>query len=143
MAKWENSVLVERSPEAVFAFILAPEHAPQWHVGHPTMEKITDGKEGVGTRYRLVMPKGQRETITEITDFEANRRVTFTSVTAPMPLVISYHLEPVDDGTRLTEVGELTLRGLFRLIAPLSMRAIKANNQQGLARLKIYLEDNV
>ena len=86
------------------------------------------------------MPGSQREAVTEITDYEANRRVTFTTVSGPMPFVERYTLEAVEGGTRLTEFGEVQLSGWMRLLSPLIGAFQRRNSAGGLSTARDILE---
>ena len=142
MPKWENSIDIMRPSEAVFDFVLDPTQAERWHIATATMRKLTEGKAKVGTRYALTLnvPGSQREVVTEITEYEANRRVTFATVSGPMPFVEQYMLHEVEDGTRLTEIGEVKLSGVMRLLSPMISAFQRRNSANGLRKAKAILE---
>ena len=142
MARWENSVVVNRSAEDVFDFVLNPEHGPKWHAGTTAMRQLSDGPISLGTRFQITMrmPGRQREAVTEITEYEPNRMVTFKTQSGPIPFVLRYALEPVEAGTKLTEVGEVDLGGVFKLIDPIITSTSKKNSENGLLTLKDILE---
>ena len=145
MIQWENNIVIMRPAKAVFDFVLDPAQAAGWHAGIETMRLLSEGAVGVGTRYKMTLkvPGSQNEAVTEITEYEVNRSVTFTSVSGPMPLVERYTMEDAQGGTRLTEIGELQLSGGLRLMSPVIGALQRRNSANGLRKARAILEERV
>src|SRR6185503_2743381 len=99
----EETIVIDRPLGEVFAFVTDQRNTPQWQAGLLEVQRLTDGPSGVGTRHALVRSfLGRRmEATNEYTAFEADRLVTFKTISGP-PLEASYFFEPAGDGTRLT-----------------------------------------
>jgi uncharacterized protein YndB with AHSA1/START domain len=54
VATFENSVLIRRPIEDVFAFLSDFEHVPKWNYAIVETRKVAEGPIGVGTIYHQV-----------------------------------------------------------------------------------------
>ena len=117
MPQTRYSVVINRPPEAVFAFVADAERGPEWRPGLTDIKHASGS--GVGTRYTQGHkgPMGRRiASDDEITVFEPGRRLEFQTMAGPLRPHGSYDFEPVEGGTRLTFALDATmtgLRGLF------------------------------
>ena len=145
MIQWENNIVIMRPAKAVFDFVLDPAQACWLARRHCDYAFALGGRGWVGTRYRMTLkvPGSQVEAVTEITEYEVNRSVTFTSVSGPMPLVERYTMEDAQGGTRLTEIGELQLSGGLRLMSPVIGALQRRNSANGLRKARAILEERV
>ena len=140
--KMSNSIVIRRPLEDVFAFMSNIEHEPQWRPN--VMEvKVTSGlplRQGSTYLYVVKMMNRQMRTEGKITSFEPNRGWSFESVSGAIPLKGNVALEPAHEGTKVTLGGEVTLRGLLNLFAPL-MRGMMGRRVNGdLQNLKKLME---
>ena len=60
MAGFLSSQRIERPPEDVFAFMTNLENATEYSPGITSIEKITEGPMGEGTRFREIRKKGNK-----------------------------------------------------------------------------------
>jgi hypothetical protein len=51
MAVIENTVQIDRSPEEAFDYLVDLRNELEWNPGVQSMEKLTEGPIGVGTRF--------------------------------------------------------------------------------------------
>lgn len=141
MMKWENSIIVQRPAEDVFAFITDPQKSSTWHRSNE-ITPISDGPIREGKRYRVTgkffLWKFKSESV--VSEFKENHLVTFQSSSRQFPFVLRYVLEPVDNGTRLTEIGEADPPTLMKLALSAYIGSAKRNSERGLRLLKTYLE---
>jgi uncharacterized protein YndB with AHSA1/START domain len=151
MAVVEESVVIPRTPQEVFDYVVDAEHLPSWD--NSVVEAAWEGAStaGVGARVRGVSKiLGRRfPWVTEFTEYEPPRRVAYRSVEGPVHFTITERLEPEDGGaaTRFTwrVDADPGLGGVFgRLADPLVERAqarTVRNNLETLAEILTEHED--
>jgi len=142
--KIEESIIINKPVEAVFAFITTPEKSPKWQSGAIETIRTSDGPIGVGSTMRHIGKfMGRRiETIAKVSAFELGRKYAYYSQLGPTKFSLCYTFEPKEDGvaTRLTLATEAALRGGFRLMGPM-VRAMTSRRYRGdLQRVKSILE---
>ena len=108
MIKAEQTVVIDRPIEEVFAYVTDQTNTPNWQAGLVEAKRTTASPIGVGTKHTFVRNfMGRRmEADNEYVAYEPNRLVTFRTTSGP-PLVASYLFDAVPDGTRLTSRVEL------------------------------------
>jgi uncharacterized membrane protein len=146
----EESIVIHRSPEEVFAFLEIRSNDGAWMASVMESEwlepaAVLDAPIGIGRRGRMVMmlPGRQAEFIDEVTEYEPGKRIAHRTVNGPIQLNTACICEPAGDGCRTTVVGatEHLPGGLFgRIAAPLVAKVIRRGFRADLARLKKILE---
>ena len=142
MARVEHSVVINRPTEEVFAYLDNAENGPLWQSGLLESEYTSEGPVGVGTTKREVRKlRGQRfEQTSEIIEYEPNKKVTFKSLSGPLPSQASWTFEPAEGGTRFSGVLEIEARGFLKLAEPIVARLTERQIEADLANLKDLLE---
>ena len=142
MVKLEGSVVINRPIEEVFAFLTNPENSSQWQGSVLESKQTSEGPRGVGTTGQVVSQfLGRRiESTWEVTEYELNRKTTSKSTSGPVPYELSATLETVDEGTRVTLVGEYEIGGFFKLAEPLVARMGQRQADADFANLKDLVE---
>ena len=139
----ERSVVIERSPEEVFAFVSDPENDVRWVSPIEEQWKTSEGAPGVGTTYLGVGRfLGRRfEGTFEIAHYEPNRNIVLRPTSGPLQFTGSRTVEGVADGTRFTYAWEGQTGGFFWLL-PDSLMVLVGQRQLDayLANLKGVLE---
>jgi EmrB/QacA subfamily drug resistance transporter len=138
----ERTLIIDRPPAAVFAFIERGENNLRWRT------RVTDitrdsGDGGVGTTYR----QGERGPLDRridadfrVTEYEVPRRYAYEVTTGPARPRAVFTLEPLDDGrTRLSFTLAWTPAGIAHLIAPFVAKGMR-RELADLDRLKRALE---
>lgn len=139
--KFANAVVIRRPPHDVFEFLAEFENVPKWNYAIVETRKTPDGPVGVGTTYRQVRSVPTRgEEQFEITEFEPDRRLAIRGGLGPLEGTLSYILEPVEEGTRLTNTADLEGRGIIKVAAPLAAGRIREAVETNLGKLKDLLE---
>ena len=149
--KIEESIIINRSPEDVFAFLAVRKNDPVWMAAVVESEWLnpvardTDAPMGVGRRGRMVMKNmGRRqEYVDEVTDYEPGRRIAHRTVEGPIQLNTACLTEPAGDGCRATVVGETDnfIGGPFgKLANPIVARLVSRGFRADLVKLKDILE---
>ena len=140
----EESVVINRPRDQVFAFATDPANALLWNSNLIEFERLTPGPLQKGTQDRgAVRVAGQRlDWTAEVIEFEEGRRVASRSTEAPMPFEIEATYEDVGDGTKVTWHQESdTFGGFFgKLADPLVTRMYAKDLRSNLENLKELLE---
>ena len=139
--KWQNSILINRPVETVFAFVTDPDGGTKWHRANQ-ISPLSDDPIGLGSQYRV---KGkfllwEYDSVSEVSEFEENRLVTYQSDTGMYSYVLRYQMEPKDGGTYFTEIGEANPQGLLKFAIQIFAGGAKKNSARGLKLLKDELE---
>lgn len=142
MAEFEQSVVINRPVEEVFAFVSDLENDPPWTAAEE-IRQTSQGPIRIGTTFRQCDRfLGRRLNLTlEVTGFEPNRSIGLTTTSGPLSFTGTRIVEPVgNDATRVTFVGGGHAHGLWRLVEPL-MAALGARRlRTQLGRLKRLME---
>jgi uncharacterized protein YndB with AHSA1/START domain len=138
----EISSEIDRPIEAVFAFVTSPENDPQWQSSVLESELVGEGPLGVGSTTSEVRKfLGRRlESTARVTPYEPNAKVAYKSASGPVDYESTFTFESVEQGTRLTMVGEADTAGFFKLAEGLVVRQFEKEMQTALAKLKGILE---
>lgn len=137
----ENSVYIERGPEEVFDYLVDLRHELEWNPGTQSMEKLTEGPIGVGTRY-LAKWKQSKHIEVECVEFDRPRRWSYVNG-GPVAVRLTVALIPEGAGTRLHSTFDAQPHGWFRLAFPIFMRLMARQERQNMASLKQALEHSV
>jgi uncharacterized membrane protein len=141
----EESIIINRPPEAVFGFLSVRTNDPVWMASVTESEWLDPAEPmGVGRRGRMVMQAmGRREFLDEVTEYEPGRRIAHRSVAGSMQIRTACIAEPAGNGCRATVLYEperLPGGVVGRMTAPLTARIVRRNFRADLARLKDILE---
>jgi uncharacterized protein YndB with AHSA1/START domain len=141
VATFQNTVLIRRPVEDVFAFLANLENIPKWNYAIVETRKLSEGPVGVGTTYHQVrsIPRPSEESL-EVTAYSPPRRLEVRGQLGPFPSHLTYILDPTVEGTRVTNVVELTLRGPGRLLEPVAVPRVHEAVATNLTKLKEILE---
>jgi len=114
---------VNRPPETVFDYVADPSRLADWQTSKTSVEQLTEGIPGLGTRFRerTKSPRGKEfEQITEFAEFDRPSRLRVHVVDGPQPIDGTWVFEPhPDEGTRVHFVAEGELRGPLRILEPI------------------------
>jgi carbon monoxide dehydrogenase subunit G len=141
MAQASYAVTINRTIDAVFAFVADGEKCPQWRPGVLDIKRVSG--EGVGTVFAQGVsgPMGRRIAADyEITVFQPNSRLEFQTITGPARPHGRYDLEAADGGTRLTFSLDAQLTGLRKLLMGSAVQKTMDSEVRTLDNLKRVLE---
>lgn len=148
----EASVLIEKPVAEVFAFASDPHNEPRWHtdilqVRQRTARSSADGDlpDSWGqekTWITTVQFMGRKDYEVEVTAFELNHRIEFTTRTGPLLPIANLLFEPSNGGTLFTRHVEVPLQGLYRLMKPLMKRDAPRRQERFAQNLKRILESD-
>lgn len=136
-----NIVTIQRPPHEVFEYLANFENVPEWNYAIVKTQKTSDGPVGVGTTYRQArsLPSPSEEAF-EVTEFEPDRRLAIRGDLGPFEGTLTYDLESVPDGTKITNSADLQAHGLLKVAAPLAGGRVSAAVAANLQKLKEILE---
>jgi uncharacterized protein YndB with AHSA1/START domain len=138
--KLTETFFVGAPPEAVFDYMTNPANLREWQTTKTSVEQLTDGPPGLGTRVReRTKPPGAREfeQIVEFTEFDRPKRFHVHIVEGPQPIDGTWTLEPSGGGTSVSFTAAGALRGPMRLLEPVVKRVMArqfAEYHRNLAR---------
>ena len=138
MAVIENSVEIARPIEDVFDFTSDMRNELKWNPDVESMEKITQGPVGLGTRYKAKWHTSPPVT-TECTHFDRPSRFSYhNGGSIEVDLIIS--LTPTAGGTMLRSRFNAKAHGFFRLIFPIFLIVLRRQEKTNMANVKRFLE---
>ena len=144
--RFELTTTVQRPVEEVFAFLTHGENNPKWELEIVDARQLTEGPPRVGTRWLYVRRFPgvgiKVKTISEIVEYEPNRKWAVKSAGGTMPVSVTFtiHFEPANGGTKLHFVFDAQAAGLFRLMFPLQEYMFKKQAPINFAKMKELLE---
>ena len=141
MATFENTVMIRRPIEDVFAFLSDFENVPKWNYAIVETRKVSEGAVGVGTIYHQVrsVPSRSEERF-EVTAYNPPRHLEIRGQLGPFPSCLSYALDAIAEGTRVTNSVELELRGPGRLLGRVAVPRVRGAVAANLRKLKELLD---
>jgi hypothetical protein len=91
VATFENTVVIRRPIEEVFAFLSHFENVPSWNYAIIETRKVSEGPVGVGTIYQQVrsVPTRSEERF-EVTAYDPARHLEIQGQLGPFPARLSY-----------------------------------------------------
>ena len=129
----QDSVVVERPPEIVYAFIRDLERAPEWQ------DSLESVDVEAGTEVRRFA--GRRATARFLVmEDDAPRRLVIRSEGGPADARAEFELDPDGDATRVKFTLELELGWSARFAATVIKPAAQRETRANLRRLKELLE---
>ena len=142
MSGFEMNGWIARTPKKVFHFITASENAPKVASSDVSMVKLTEGKVGVGTRYRetRLMNGKEQSTELEVVGYEPNHRYAMKNLTEGIETIYHYNFKPEKDGTQVNLICEIKAGGIKKLMLPLVASILKKEDGDHLQRLKQAME---
>ena len=142
MIKLEDNVIINQSPDKVFAFTTEIKNNPKWQSDILEIEQITDGTFGRGSTYRCVnIFMGQRfESEATVSEYIPAQKCSYQIKAGSINAENSFIYEPVNGSTKFTTRVRLRL-GFLALAGGLFKRTAKEQIKTDLNRLKNILEN--
>ena len=138
MTTFETGIEIDRSPEEVFDFMSDLRSERSWNPAVETIEKITDGPVGVGTRYKAKW-KRSPEVIVECP--RDDRPHGWTNIDGgSLEIESVFTLVPTRSGTRLTNEFTVRPHGLTTLFFPIIVTAMRRRFRTNMMELRRPIE---
>lgn len=142
MYQFENSIFINRYPQEVFAFVTDLNNYAKWQGGKETFQWITEEPHGVGSRYTVqrALLGRQIEGEIEIAGWEEPNQYTIRISSGPLTTVYTREFRDQGKGTLLTQVGQLEISGIFRVMEGLLGRYTERVFTSAYSDLKLIME---
>jgi uncharacterized protein YndB with AHSA1/START domain len=137
--KIEDTIDIDRPPEAVFAYLTDPDKLPEWQTSTVAVKREASGPLTVGERFKEVHKAMGREleSTVEVAQSDPPRVFALRILDGALPLDGRWTFEPAGDGTRLHFVGEADVGGAKRLVRPLIARQFRGYHRLLKRRLEM------
>jgi uncharacterized protein YndB with AHSA1/START domain len=142
MVRAEESVVVGRPIEEVFAYLTDPSKVPEWQSSALEARLETEGPMRAGSRAvetRKFLGR-KLESKMDVLEYESPKLFTIKVASGPVPFQVTNTLSETGAGTRVDAVIEGEPGGFFRLAEPLVVRAVQRELRGNLETLKDVLE---
>jgi carbon monoxide dehydrogenase subunit G len=142
MINLEFGTLIDRPVKDVFAFVANPNNMSKWNSAVVSLQQITPGAVGVGTKFKSVgEAMGRRiEGEMQVTAYEPDNKCGFQLQAGPMKMDLTMTFKTVGTGTKLNLNAQGNPGGIFKLAEGVMAGQIKSLMEGNLARLKSVLE---
>ena len=142
MARTEGSIDIARPAEVVFDFVADMRHEPRYNPEMSSVELLTEGPIGVGSRFRAVTQARGRplEMHVELTEVERATRVASVMHSDVIDVTGSMTFSPVPGGTRLRWSWDVRPMGWLRVLGPVIGWQGRRREERLWTGLKEYLE---
>lgn len=136
------TMLIDRSVEDTFHYVIDPTNEPNWHTDVVEAHLLTDGPVAVGSRARWLLSfMGRREQVMEVTRLEPNRAIELQGKTIlGLTPTITYELFPEGSGTQFTRRIQMETSGIGNLFVPMLRSGGVKRNEKFVLNLKRVLE---
>lgn len=136
---YTKATVIRRSPEDVFDFCSDLRNELEWNPSARSIEKLTDGPVGVGTRYRAQW-SNTGPVMVEVVRFDPPRTWETRSRARGLRVKFRGTVEPTASGARYVVHLDLQPRGLAMLYAPLALVAMRRQDIENMRRIRERLE---
>lgn len=138
MFNFENSIVIDRPIEIVFAFVADLPNIPKWNYYVLSVEPISPESGTVGSTYHQVRREDEQDLI--IKNLVPNKSIIVETI-PPSKLELHREItfEVQDNRTRIIDKWRLDL-GVPKLLEPLTANRAKSGVRENLEKLKTLLE---
>ena len=142
MINLDLGALIDKPIKDVFAFVANPNNMSKWNSAVLSLQQITPGAVGVGTKFKSVgeMMGRRIEGEMQVTAYEPDTKCSYQVNAGPMQVNLNLTFKTVGTGTKISLNAQGNPAGLFKLAEPMMAGRVKALMEENLARLKAQLE---
>lgn len=133
--------IISSSPDKVWRTLTDFNHAHKWMRSIDRMSRPADGVLEIGTILKFRSRGKDRET--RVTALEPGRKLALTSTQGGVTATYEYLLAPAGDGTEITLNAACEATGVWKLVHPLIVVAMKAADSTQLSNLKAMIERDI
>jgi hypothetical protein len=108
----------DHPPEQLFDMLADIRNEPKWQPDVRSVEKVTDGDVGQGTRFRGSY-KGMGDMDVEITEYDRPNRLGFACKGSRMDMDVAFIFTPSGSGSQIGGQIDTRLKGMSKLMTPL------------------------
>ena len=142
MISLDFGTLIDKPVKDVFAFVANPNNMPKWNSAVASLEQITPGAVGVGTKFKSVAEMmGRRiEGEMQVIAYEPDTQCGFQVNAGPMQVNMNLTFKTVGTGTKISLNAQGNPAGFFKIAEGMMAGRVKTMMEENLARLKSVLE---
>src|SRR5215211_1456708 len=142
MINLDLGTLIDRPVKDVFAFVSDLNNMSKWNSAVVSLQQVTPGDVGVGTKFKSVgeMMGRRIEGEVQVTSYEPDTKTGFQMNAGPMQINVTISFKPVGTGSKVSLNAEGNPAGVFKLAEGMMQGRIKSMMEENLARLKSVLE---
>jgi|SRR5215204_1298612 len=142
MINLELGTLIDRPIKDVFTFVSDPNNMSKWNSAVVSIQQLTPGEVGVGTKFKTVgEAMGRRlEGEMQVQTFEPDTKCGFQLQAGPMQMNLTMSFKTVGTGTKLNLNVQGNPAGVFKLAEGLMTGQVKSLMEGNLTKLKSVLE---
>lgn len=142
MINIDLGTLIDKPIKDVFAFVADPNNMSKWNSVVVSLEQITPGEVGVGTKFKSVgeMMGRRIEGEMQVTAYEPDTKCGYQVNAGPMQVNLTLTFKTVGTGTKISLNAQGNPAGFFKLAEGMMTGRVKSMMEENLARLKSVLE---
>ena len=142
MRAFTNTILIDRAPDTVWAYMMDFSQASRWRNLVRSVKVLTPGPLRVGSELNVTFDTmGKvRDVVSEVWAFDPPRRFGVRNTESNITGVFEYTLEPEGSGTKVTFTCDVQPCGTMWLALPFLLRGNRARYTEQLPNLKKELE---
>jgi uncharacterized protein YndB with AHSA1/START domain len=142
MIRIEESVMIKRPVEKVFAYISDVKTWPKWDSGLVKADLTSAGQMSVGTTIRGDMrAMGRLMALTaRVAEYEPNKKWGGSVSLPGIQMEEHFTFDSREGGTNLTRVYDMQLHGFLKLLSPMVISSMRNGSKKSLSNLKSILE---
>lgn len=144
MARIEDSIVIKRPVDKVFAYTTDAMNWPKWQSFIPEAEQTSQGPINVGATFKgvsRVMGRSMKWTAVA-TEYESNKKWGKNIASGGVAIEEHMAYSPVEGGTVFTIVYNMKVGGLLKLLLPMMARSTSKETKKSLGNLKTILESS-
>lgn len=142
MINLDFGALIDKPIKDVFAFVVNPNNMSKWNLAVVSLEQITPGDVGVGTKFKSAGELMGRRVDGEmqIVAYEPDTKCGFQVNAGPMQVLMTMTFKTVGTGTKISLNAQGNPAGFFKIAEGMMAGRVKTMMEENLARLKSQLE---
>ena len=137
-----HSILIQRPIDTVFHFVTNLENDHHWWKASIATRKLTNGSIGMGTQFdQLSKLMGiSIHNHLHIVEWSPPASVRYSNTSKQLAYTVDYLFNEENHFTRYRLNATLEIKGILKLLMPLTMRALDKQLNSYFNNLKQYLE---
>ena len=142
MINLDLNTLIDKPIKDVFPFVADPGNMPKWNSVAISLQQVTPGAVGVGTKFKSVgeMMGRRMEGEMQVTSYEPQSKCGFQVNAGPMQVNLTFIFKTVGMGTKVNLNAQGNPGSIFKLAEGMLAGRVKSMMEENLARLKSTLE---
>jgi len=138
MFHFENSIVIARPIEDVFAFVVDLPSIPKWNYYVLSVVPTSSTSGAVGSTYHQIRKNDEQDL--RISKLESNQSLVVETIPPSKPeLRREFLFETQGQRTRITDTWQLDM-GVPKLLEPFAANRAKSGVRENLEKLKLLLE---